>query len=91
MATGHQMWIATALILGSTHAFAGAGDEKYPAYEFKPTIIYSNPELIAQLSGATAGSPGSSSVSQSSPAPTGTFDPKYPVAYFVPSVIYPVK
>ena len=79
---------ALVVILGAGNVSA-AGDDKYPAYNFQPTVIYSNAELISKTSGATAGTPGS--VSNASAAPVGEFDPKYPVAYFVPSVIYPTK
>jgi hypothetical protein len=48
-----------------------AESEKYPAHDFKPSVVYSNPDLIGQ---ATA-------------APAQPADPKYPAAYFTPTVI----
>jgi hypothetical protein len=79
--------LTAALVLAATST-AMASEEKYPAYEFQPSVIYSNPELIAKTSGATAGASGAMA---SAAAPTAEFDPKYPAAYFVPSVIYPAK
>ena len=82
-----NLTVTIVLIFGVSAVFAG--DEKYPAYNFQPTVIYSNAELISKTSGAVAGSPVSTTAVSS--APVGEFDPKYPVAYFVPSVIYPAK
>ena len=66
-------------------ANAWANEDKYPAYDFKPTVLYSNPELIAK-SGASAGS---HAASMQAAAPAAEIDPKFPAAYFTPSVIYP--
>ena len=64
---------------------AWANEDKYPAYDFKPTVLYSNPELIAK-GGASAG--GHTATVQVS-ATAAQIDPKFPAAYFTPSVIYP--
>jgi hypothetical protein len=73
--------IGLALIGGN----ALANEDKYPAYDFKPTVLYSNPELIAKA-GSTASGHASS---MQAAAPAAEIDPKFPAAYFTPSVIYP--
>jgi hypothetical protein len=68
---------AAVLVLGSlaaVPAMAGS-DAKYPAADFSPSVIYSNPELVGK-STASGGA-----------AETHAPDPKYPAAYFQPSVI----
>lgn len=70
---------------------ATANEDKYPAWDFKPSVIYSNEALINSV-GSLASQSSSNAVSQSAPAqPTHTVeaDPKYPAAYFSPSVIIP--
>ena len=79
--------LTAALVLAATST-AMASEEKYPAYEFQPSVIYSNPELIAKTSGSSTGAAGATTTAA---APSADFDPKYPAAYFVPSVIYPAK
>ena len=66
-------------------ANAWANEDKYPAYDFKPTVLYSNPELIAK----GAASAGGHAASMQAAAPAAEIDPKFPAAYFTPSVIYP--
>lgn len=80
---------------------AMAGDEKYPAHEFKPTVIYSNAELIAQTSGATATAPAAPTATAPASAASAPVavasaaaiagDPKFPAAYFTPVLLYPTK
>lgn len=70
---------------------ATASEDKYPAWDFKPSVIYSNEALINSV-GSLASQSSSNAVNQSAPAqPTHTVeaDPKYPAAYFSPSVIFP--
>jgi len=72
-------------------AFAGgavmASEDKYPAANFQPSVIFSNPELVAK---STSG--GSLAASDMTPtAHAVQADPKYPAAYFNPSVIYPSR
>lgn len=50
-------------------------DEKYPAADFKPSVIYRDPALTGAASHAEIQAP----------------DPKYPAAHFVPIVLHPVK
>jgi chitodextrinase len=85
------MNVTATLALALAASSALAGDEQYPAYNFQPTVIYSNAELITKTSGATAGVVSAPASASAASAPVGEFDPKYPVAYFVPSVIYPAK
>lgn len=68
---------AFVLVLGSLAAApAMATDEpKYPAYDFSPSVIYQNADLIGKPAAAGA-------------AETHAPDPKYPAAYFTPSVIH---
>lgn len=62
-----------------------ASEDKYPACDFQPMVIYSNPELIEKTSaGSSAG--GAATTAQAAMA-----DPKYPAAYFTPTVIYPAN
>ncbi len=67
-------WVLAGVV--AAPAMAGE-DAKYPGYDFKPSVIYSNPELIAQ--GAATPS--------AKPAEAQHTDPKYPAAYFNPTVI----
>lgn len=66
-----------------------AAEEKYPAWNFEPTVIFSNAELIEKTHGAVA------SVGSSSPtvvaATVHEVDPKYPAAYFNPTILYPAR
>lgn len=74
------------LVLGlSAASSVVASEEKYPAAEFKPTVIYSNAELVAQTSSGTA------SVSAPAHMAAVAVDPKYPAAYFNPVILYPAK
>ncbi|GAB6046898.1 hypothetical protein JCM19379_07210 [Methyloparacoccus murrellii] len=76
-------------IIGITLASTAviASEDQYPAYNFQPSVIFSDASLIQKLSGATASTPsaGGASVQAAAHEP----DPKYPAAYFQPSVIYP--
>ena len=71
--------------------FAGpalASEERYPAYNFQPSVIYSNPELIEKTSSIASSS---SATSVQAAAPAVQVDPKYPAAYFTPTLIYPAR
>ncbi|CAL1241493.1 hypothetical protein [Candidatus Methylocalor cossyra] len=63
-------------------------DSRYPAADFKPTVVYQNPELINQLAAA---SKTDTAPAPSCPQPAAETqqqpDPKYPAAYFNPTVI----
>ncbi len=73
-----------AVALSSTAAMAT--EDQYPAYNFQPSVIYSNPELIAKTPSIPAASAESAQAAAHVEA-----DPKYPAAYFTPSVIYLAK
>ncbi len=76
---------------------AGASEDKYPAYNFEPSVLFSDPALIAKTSGSTATTPsaggghGAGVPAIQSAASVREIDPKYPAAYFTPSVIYPAN
>jgi hypothetical protein len=65
---------------------AMASEDKYPAANFQPSVIFSNPELIAKST--SDGSGASADLTQTAHAAP---DPKYPAAYFNPTVIYPSR
>ena len=67
--------VAFALIPGISSA--NSDDNKYPATNFQPKVIYQDKEAIKAPDSKT--SMGEKSV----------YDPKYPAANFEPKVIYP--
>ena len=64
-----------------------ASEDKYPAANFQPSVIFSNPELVAK---STSGA-GAATADMAQAAHAVQADPKYPAAYFNPSVIYPSR
>ena len=73
---------------------AMATEEKYPAWNFQPSVIFSNPELIEKTSGALATTPSAGTVAQvpqQAAAPQQEPDAKYPAAYFNPTLLYPAN
>lgn len=76
------------IVLGlaaSSFAFASltasaTSDEKYPASDFQPKVVFIDKELADQSDASPAAT---------APAQQAQFDPKYPAAYFQPKVIYP--
>lgn len=77
--------VLSASALNGTQGFAA--EEKYPAWNFQPTVIFSNAELIEKTHGAVASAVSSSQTVAS--ASVHEADPKYPAAYFNPTVLYP--
>ncbi len=78
--------IATFILAGvGSSGVATASDEKYPAHQFQPTVVYSNPELIK-----TSGSPAAPAAAVQAAAPV-VQDPKFPAAYFVPTRVFPTN
>lgn len=67
-----------------------ASEDKYPAYNFQPTVIFSNPELIEKTHGAVATTPSAGGATALA-AVVHDADPKYPAAYFNPTLLYPAK
>lgn len=57
-------------------------DDKYPATNFQPKVIYMDKDADTKQAKSNAGSAKKSSTNSN-------FDPKYPAAYFEPKVIYP--
>jgi hypothetical protein len=70
-----------ALCLSSS--VAGA-DQKYPAADFQPSVVYQDADYIAKNSES---SPGSNKTS-SNTAVKAAADPKYPASNFEPKVVY---
>ena len=71
---------ALLMILGSLAAASAMADANYPAANFSPSVVYSNPELVGKATAWT-------SATASPVAEVHAADPKYPAAYFQPSVI----
>ena len=70
-------WTFLALSAAVLPAFASP--EKFPAADFKPTVIYRDAELIKSYG---ASKPAAAEAVHHAP------DPKYPAAYFTPTVIH---
>ena len=76
----------TVLALSTLAAGAAlASEDKYPAANFQPSVIFSNPELVAKSTS------GAATADMAQAAHAVQADPKYPAAYFNPSVIYPSR
>jgi hypothetical protein len=87
---------ASALLASALSANpAVASEDKYPAYNFQPTVLFSNAELIEATHGAVATTPSAGGVTPAAIAAASAAatpaDPKYPAAYFNPTVIYSAK
>lgn len=89
--------LAASLLLASALSAnpAAANEDKYPAYNFQPTVLFSNKELIESTHGALATTPSAGGVTPAAIAAAAAAaapqDPKYPAAYFNPTVIYSAK
>ncbi len=59
-------------------------DEKYPAADFQPSVVYQDSDYIAKSGQSSSSTSKSSSSSTASKA----VDPKYPAANFEPKVVY---
>lgn len=89
--------LAASVVLAS--AMSGnavmASEDKYPAYNFQPIVLFSNTELIEKTHGALATTPSAGGVAavaaSASVAVSHEADAKYPAAYFNPTVIYSAK
>lgn len=81
MPINSKSYIQTLLILcAAAAAPVLANAEKFPAYDFKPSVVYRDAELINKSTSGKA----------TAPAAAHALDPKYPAAYFTPSVIHSV-
>lgn len=65
-----------------------ANEDKYPASNFEPSVIFANAELIEKTHGVLAGG---SQVQAVATVTVHETDPKYPAAYFNPTVLYPTR
>jgi len=86
--------LATATLLTSAMSInpVAASEDKYPAYNFQPSIIFSNAELIEKTHGALATTPSAGGVTPAALAAVAhEVDPKYPAAYFNPTILVPAK
>jgi hypothetical protein len=87
--------LATVTLLASAMSVnpVAASEDKYPAYNFQPSVIFSNAELIEATHGALATTPSAGGVA--APAALAAVaheaDPKYPAAYFNPTILVPAK
>ena len=75
------------LLLASTAAVA---DQKYPAADFQPEVLYQDSDYIAKNSpsSATAKASASTPKAASSATASNDVDSKYPAANFQPEVVY---
>ncbi len=97
--------LITAIISTPLTAFANSDDNKYPATNFQPKVIYADE---SETSGSSSKSSmdanfpaanfepkvlyvdaSASTSSNASKGETSVFDPKYPAANFEPKIIYP--
>ena len=91
--------LATATLLASAISTnpVAASEDKYPAYNFQPSVIFSNAELIEKTHGSLATTPSAGGVVATASAPAALAavaheaDPKYPAAYFNPTILVPAK
>jgi hypothetical protein len=85
-------------VIGSVNA-AAAADDKYPAANFEPSVIYMDKDIAPQApkdDKYPAANFEPKVIYQNSEVSSGIsdqaaeqYDPKYPAAYFQPRVIYP--
>lgn len=64
----------------ASNAMAAADDSKYPAYNFQPSVIFSNPELIEKTHGVLASTPAPVSAVTAAAAPTAVAASATPAA-----------
>lgn len=95
--------LGTVLFLGAVIAAPAMANEKYPASDFKPSVIYIDPAVAKSSAPAASHGPDPKypaahfeptviqAAKPSEAAVAHVADPKYPAAYFTPSVIYPAK
>lgn len=87
--------LAVAISLLSSFTASAAADDKYPAANFEPSVIYMDKDVVAQASKddkypAANFEPKIIYInSDAGDQAAEQFDPKYPAAYFKPKVIYP--
>ncbi len=72
--------LATAVIALTTFTASAGSDDKYPAANFQPKVIYTDNESVKSSPKCPDQKPAEKAAE---------FDPKYPAANFSPKVIYP--
>lgn len=78
----------TVIALASFTASAGT-DDKYPAANFQPKVVYIDKDVVKEAAKASPKCPDQNSTAAAPAEKATEFDPKYPAANFVPKVIYP--
>jgi hypothetical protein len=79
--------LATAVIALATFTASAESDDKYPAANFQPKVVYIDKDSVAVSAKSSAAK---CTCPDQKPAEKATeFDPKYPAANFTPKVIYP--
>lgn len=77
--------VVAGLLVSSSMALATT-DNKYPAANFQPKVIYIDKEAVSSAPKAKKSEAATTVAAASKKTP---FDPKYPAASFEPKVIYP--
>ena len=72
--------LATAVFALASFTASAGSDEKYPAANFQPKVVYIDKESVK---------PSPKCPDQKPTEKATEFDPKYPAANFTPKVIYP--
>jgi len=69
-------------------SFTASADEKYPAADFQPKVVFIDQDAAAAASSSSA-SASTKCAGQAPAAKQTEFDPKYPASSFEPKVLYP--
>jgi hypothetical protein len=94
MQTTMKLFFGALVLSAATPVLAG-DDPRYPIYDFQPSVVYRDAELIAKSSTTPTATATGCPSSAAPMAYTGPRvedhepDPKYPAAYFKPTVIHP--
>jgi hypothetical protein len=76
--------LSTAVITLATFTASAESDDKYPAANFQPKVVYIDKDSVKESASSSPKCP------DQKPAEKATeFDPKYPAANFSPKVVYP--
>ncbi len=78
--------LATAVIALATFTASAESDDKYPAANFQPKVVYIDKDSVAVSAKSSAKC---TCPDQKTAEKATEFDPKYPAAHFSPKVIYP--
>ena len=72
--------LATAVIALTSLSASAGSDEKYPAANFQPKVVFLDKESVKAIPQCQPQKPAEK---------VTEFDPKYPAANFTPKIIYP--